>query len=260
MAGTGKHTRRRFLEQASGWTAATIATPASFRDLPVQKSNPGEEGKNYRILFQGDSITDGNRSRDTDWNHVLGHGYAYLLAAQLWYEYPATGFQFFNRGISGNQVPDLAARWQTDALALKPDLISILIGVNDTLNAVNGNREAMISSFEKTYRDLLKLTRQQLPSVELVICEPFILPVGRVKEKWSDFYREISGRQEAAKNLAGEFNAIYLPLQQRFDEAAEKYPPSSYWLWDSVHPMPNGHEMIALNWRREVGKKLAFIG
>jgi lysophospholipase L1-like esterase len=259
MAGTGKPTRRWFLKQASGLTATAIAMPPALSGLPVLKADPPHGGENYRFLFQGDSITDGNRSRDMDWNHVLGHGYAYLLAAQLWYEYPAKGFQFFNRGVSGNQVTDLAARWQNDALALKPDLISILIGVNDTLNAVNGNREATIQSFEKNYRDLLKQTRQRLPAVELVICEPFILPVGRVKEKWNDFNREVSGRQDVAKKMAEEFNTIYLPLQQRFNEAAEKYPPFSYWLWDGVHPMPNGHEMIALDWRRAVGKKIKFI-
>jgi lysophospholipase L1-like esterase len=259
MAEAGKPTRRRFLEQASGLTAAAIAMPPALSGLPALNANPPQGGENYRFLFQGDSITDGNRSRDMDWNHVLGHGYAYLLAAQLWYEYPTKGFQFFNRGVSGNQVTDLAARWQNDALALKPDLISILIGVNDTLNAVNGNREATVQSFEKNYRDLLKQTRQQLPAVELVICEPFILPVGRVKEKWNDFNREVSCRQDVAKKMAEEFGAIYLPLQQRFNEAAEKYPPFSYWLWDGVHPMPNGHEMIALDWRRVVGKKIKFI-
>jgi lysophospholipase L1-like esterase len=99
-----------------------------------------------------------------------------------------------------------------------------------------------------------------LPGVELVICESFILPVGKVKEKWNDFHHEISGRQNVTKRLAEEFNTIYVPLQDSFNKAAEKYPPGSYWLWDGIHPMPNGHELIALEWIKQVGKKIKFIG
>lgn len=68
------------------------------------------ESEDFTFLFQGDSITDGNRTRNNDWNHVMGHGYQYIIASRLWYDFPEKGFHFFNRGISGNKVSDLALR------------------------------------------------------------------------------------------------------------------------------------------------------
>src|SRR3954466_4147847 len=85
-----------------------------------------------RILFQGDSITDGNRGRTADPNHILGHGYAFIIAAKYAAQFPAQHLTFINRGISGNKVSDLAKRWTSDALLLKPTVLSILIGINDT--------------------------------------------------------------------------------------------------------------------------------
>ncbi len=239
------------------FSAAAISAPASLNAFPWSATTGA--GDHFRFLFQGDSITDGNRSRDKDWNHLLGHGYAYLIAARLLYQFPAKDFQFFNRGISGNKITDLIQRWPDDTIALKPDLLSILIGVNDTLNAVGGNKNCTVSGFENDYRTLLKETCDKLPGVDLVICEPFILPVGRVKDRWEEFQPEISGRQQAAKKIAEEFNAIYIPLQDAFTSAAKKYPPDEYWLWDGVHPMPNGHELITREWIKQVSKKNAFI-
>src|SRR5450631_1735871 len=130
--------RRAFLKQAAVLSVPAISAPAAFDAFAL--STAVKTMKNYSFLFQGDSITDGNRSRDMDWNHVLGHGYAFLIAARLWYQYPTNGFHFFNRGVSGNQITDLTRRWSEDTIALKPDLVSILIGINDTSNAVNGNK------------------------------------------------------------------------------------------------------------------------
>jgi lysophospholipase L1-like esterase len=249
--------RRDFIKQASLLRAAALTIPAALSGSPL----PFDEtaGDNYTFLFQGDSITDGNRSRNMDWNHVLGHGYAYLIAARLWYKFPRKGFHFFNRGISGNAVIDLEKRWNDDTIAIKPNLVSILIGVNDVIRYLNGDKNFTAASYEDDYRALLTQTKQQLPDVELVICEPFILPVGRVKERWDDYLREMTPRQETAKKLAGEFNAIYIPLQDSFNKAAEDYPPAEYWLWDGVHPMPNGHELFAREWIKHVGKKLKSI-
>lgn len=249
--------RRNFIKQASIIGAAALTLPDSLNVFPA--TPPDKDGDQYTFLFQGDSITDGNRSRDLDWNHVLGHGYSYLIAAKLLFQFPKKGFHFFNRGISGNTVTDLAARWDTDAIAIKPDLISILVGVNDTTHAVYGDKNHTAASYEDDYRALLSKTREQLPDVKLVICEPFILPVGKVKDKWEDYQREIIPRQEAAKRLAAEFSAFYLPLQDSFDQAAAKYPPDNYWLWDGVHPMPNGHELIAREWIKQTSRKLKFI-
>jgi lysophospholipase L1-like esterase len=252
-----KPSRRNFLKQASALSASSFAVPTVLQELPLANNLKG--GEHYSFLFQGDSITDGNRSRNMDWNHVLGHGYAYLIAANLLYRFPQKNFQFYNRGVSGNQVTDLMQRWSEDTIALKPDLLSILIGVNDTLNEVSGNKNATAAGFENDYRLLLTDTRRQLPEAELVICEPFILPVGKVKDQWNDFQKAISGRQEAARRIAAEFGATYIPLQDYFNQSAAKFPPDAYWLWDGIHPMPNGHELIAREWIKQVSRKIKFI-
>ena len=180
MGNLGYAPRREFIKQASVLTAA-IALPTALSGFPVQMGNG--DGKGYTILFQGDSITDGNRSRNMDWNHVLGHGYAYLIAARLWYNFPEKGFHFFNRGVSGDTITDLATRWDLDTIALQPNLLSILVGVNDTLHAVNGDKNYTVASYEDDYRALLTKTRLLLPTIQLVLSEPFILPVGKGKGK-----------------------------------------------------------------------------
>jgi len=215
-------------------------------------------GDNCIFLFQGDSITDGNRTRNNDWNHVMGHGYAYLIASRLWFDFPPKKFHFFNRGISGNKVTDLAQRWQQDTIDIKPNVLSILVGINDVDAAINGNKDFTAESYENDYRTLLTQTKQQLPDVELVICEPFILPVGRVKDKWAEFEQETAARQVLAKKLAVEFNAIFVPLQDTFNQALKR-APADYWIWDGIHPMPGGHELIAREWIKQVGKKLKFV-
>jgi lysophospholipase L1-like esterase len=245
--------RRKFLQQASFLGAAAVAAPSVLAAAPLDANEAIPDG--YTFLFQGDSITDGNRSRNMDWNHVLGHGYAYLIAARLWYDLPAKGFHFFNRGISGNKVTDLTQRWQDDTIAIKPDLLSILIGVNDTNTAVSGDKNFTALSYENDYRALITQTKKQLPAIEIVICEPFILPVGKVKDNWDKYQQEITGRQQAAKRLADEFNLIYVPLQETFNQALKK-APADYWIWDGVHPMPGGHELIAREWIKQVNKRI----
>ena len=122
--------RRTFLKKSFA-AGGAIAAAGLFSSANANTFYDNEAGENFIFLFQGDSITDGNRSRNNDWNHVMGHGYQYIIASKLWYEFPQKHFHFFNRGVSGNRVMDLAARWQTDTIDLKPDLLSILIGIND---------------------------------------------------------------------------------------------------------------------------------
>src|ERR1700743_1528781 len=121
--------RRDFLKQVSLAGAAAMAAPALASAKEDRFLSDDVTGKTF--LFQGDSITDGGRSFDTDWNHVYGQGYAYLITARINFDYPDRNYKFFNRGISGNTVNDMAARWQKDTLDIKPDVLSILIGIND---------------------------------------------------------------------------------------------------------------------------------
>src|SRR4051812_35779198 len=187
--------RRDFLKQAIALGTAAAFPPALLNAMPADEHS--KEGDGVTFLFQGDSITDGNRTRNNDWNHVMGHGYQYIIASKLWYEFPKKELHFFNRGVSGNKVTDLTARWQADTLNLKPDVLSILIGINDTSAFVYGNKDFTVAQYESGYWALLQETKQQLPNVQFVFCEPFILPVGKVKDKWDDYSTEVKKRQEA---------------------------------------------------------------
>jgi lysophospholipase L1-like esterase len=204
------------------------------------------------VLFQGDSITDGNRTRNKDWNHVMGHGYAYTIGSKLWFENPDRAFQFFNRGVSGNTITELTARWQTDTLDLKPDLLSILVGINDAGRAIKGDTTCTVKQFEDDYRSLLHQTLEKLPNVQLVLCEPFMLPVGRLIPLWDAYKQEVTGRKEAIVRLSREFKTIYVPFQSAFDQALSR-APADYWIWDGIHPMPAGHELMAREWLAKVG-------
>ncbi|WP_258881446.1 SGNH/GDSL hydrolase family protein [Paenibacillus sp. sptzw28] len=207
------------------------------------------------ILFQGDSITDGNRSRDNDLNHVMGHGYAYLIASRLGADHPDRSLNFVNRGISGNRIVDLYVRWQEDAVNIKPDIVSILVGVNDVLLEFMNGTGVSAAKYRRVYELLIEELRQANPEVVTVLCEPFILPVGQVADNWPQWNKEISLRQEAAKLIARRTGSIYVPLQQEFYSAAEN-APCSYWLWDGFHPTPAGHEIIARKWIECVSENL----
>jgi len=256
MKEPGLNSRREFLRSTLALGAMTSISPAAMADL----AEPGRSGgEGHHFLFQGDSITDGNRTRNKDWNHVMGHGYAYIIASRLGYDLPKKNFQFFNRGISGNKVTDLAARWQQDAIDIKPNLLSILIGINDVSAFIgSGNKNFSAEQYETDYRELLKKTKQLLPNVQLVLCEPFILPVGKVKEKWQEYSVEVEKRQQSVKRLSNEFSAIWVPFQNAFNKALAK-ASAEYWIWDGIHPMPAGHELMAREWLQQVRRQVKFI-
>ncbi len=198
-----------------------------------------------RILFQGDSITDGNRGRSEDPNHILGHGYAFIIAARYGASFPESNLTFINRGVSGNTVSDLAARWQEDCIGLHPDLVSILVGVNDALFKLP------VDDYERTYDVLLARTVASNPNVRLVLCAPFSLPVGARKEAFAAWYSGIKERQEVVARLAAKYHAALVELQPVFDEACRR-APAEHWIWDGVHPTYSGHELIADAWIRAV--------
>ncbi|HRI22310.1 MAG TPA: SGNH/GDSL hydrolase family protein [Panacibacter sp.] len=250
--------RRSFLKNITATGAAAICFPSLLNAMPGKNKVSNEDGKSFTFLFQGDSITDGNRTRNNDWNHVMGHGYAYLIACRLWYDHIDKGFHFFNRGVSGNKVTDLNARWQTDTVDLKPDVLSILVGVNDANSVIDNHDVVTVAAYEEMLRSLLKQTKEQLPKIKIVLCEPFILPVGRVKDNWNAWSAEIQKRQDAVKKISLEFNTMHVPLQEDFNNACKK-APAGYWIWDGIHPMPAGHELIARKWINTVKKELLFI-
>ncbi len=204
--------------------------------------------KKNTILFQGDSITDGNRGRSEDPNHILGHGYAYIAAARLGFNHPEKNYHFINRGISGNTAPDLYARWQEDALYLMPEVISILVGINDASMEKRAPEGMGKSKYEETLRLIISQTKELLPETRFILMEPFIMKTGNLEDsEYEKLYEKLIKKQEAVHNIVEEFSPVYVPLQKRFDDAA-KIKPVDYWIWDSVHPTYSGHGLIADAW------------
>lgn len=203
------------------------------------------------ILFQGDSITDGGRHREDPSNRDLGHSYAYLIAAKLGVELAAKQPQFINRGISGNRVSDLYARWNEDMLYFRPTLLSILIGVNDAWRMMDGLPSGTTDRFERTYRLLLEETKEKLPDTALVLIEPFILNVGVPARKWEAWNDKLAVYRNAVRELAGEFGAVFVPIQRALEEAC-RTADAAYWLYDGVHPTAAGHQLIATEWLKAV--------
>jgi lysophospholipase L1-like esterase len=252
--------RRDFIKKIGIAGAAAMSLPEILlaKESSARSVHDSDVGKGTVVLFQGDSITDGNRTRDNDWNHIMGHGYAYLIASRLWYDYPQQKQMFYNRGISGNRVSDLEARWQKDTLDLKPDVLSILIGVNDVMAVVKNQDPEPVEVFEATYKRILDKTKDSLPNTKLVLCEPFILSLGWVNENPEVWQAETAKRAQIVRMLAEQYDACFIELQNPFLEACKK-APAEYWIWDGVHPMPAGHEMIARLWIKKVKEYLKFI-
>ncbi|MEI6143424.1 MAG: SGNH/GDSL hydrolase family protein [Mariniphaga sp.] len=250
------NSRRNFIRGMALSGVGAFALPISETFALESKDDKSNLIKGKVILFQGDSITDGNRGRNTDPNHIMGHGYAFSIASRLGARYPKKKLTFYNRGVSGNKVNDLATRWQKDTLDLKPDVLSILVGVNDSASVVF-KREPIISveEYEKAYRALLDLTKVQYPEIQLVLCEPFILKVGKVRDNWEAYQNDISQRQTIVKKLAEQYNAVFVGLQKVFDKACKK-APADYWIWDGVHPTVAGHELITRKWLKMAKKKV----
>ncbi len=201
--------------------------------------------KDARVLFQGDSITDGNRGRNTDPNHILGHGYAFIIAAKFGDELAERNLEFINRGISGNTVGDLTNRWQKDTLDLRPDILSILVGINDQ------GRGVAVNDFEAQYDALLETTLKSLPNVKLILGEPFGLPTGKHKDDWVAWSENLKARQAVVAKLAAKYHAPLVPFQKAFDEACLR-APAEHWIWDGVHPTYSGHQVMANAWIQTV--------
>lgn len=208
------------------------------------------------VLFQGDSITDGNRGRSADPNHTMGHGYAFFIAAKLGAEHPDRQMRFINKGNSGDSIHALQVRWQEDAVNLKPDVISILVGINDVLFRIQNGKTAEPAAYEQDLRKLLQDTRQSLPAATIVLGEPFTLPVGMVKTNADAWAKEVGNLQRAVRKLAGEFGCIFIPYQQLFNDAVKR-APADYWIWDGIHPTVSGHGLMAEAWLNKVGKIIA---
>ena len=199
------------------------------------------------VLFQGDSITDGNRGRNQDPNHILGHGYQFIIAAGVAAREPERRAQFLNRGVSGNVIGDLAKRWQDDVIALKPDLLSVLVGINDFTHHADGRDTSTAADYERAYDALLTATREALPGIRFVLGEPFILPSGKREADYGTLLAGLRPYQDAVARLATKHRAPLVRYQRLFDTACTR-APAAYWVWDGVHPTYAGHGLMATEW------------
>jgi lysophospholipase L1-like esterase len=200
---------------------------------------------NDLVLFQGDSITDCGRVRDQgdpQNSYRLGHGYALMAAAALGDRRAGDGLRFENRGISGEGIRELAARWDEDCLALQPNVVSLLVGINDEWRGVYGEEWAA------DYRALLARTRAALPAVRFVLCDPFLLHVRAEQDEW---HPRVAERRRLLAALAAEFDARTVAFQAVFDAALAE-APAAYWCWDGVHPTAAGHHRLAQAWLKAV--------
>ncbi|MCR5263458.1 MAG: SGNH/GDSL hydrolase family protein [Clostridiales bacterium] len=192
-----------------------------------------------KILFQGDSITDGGRLKDEasrwDLNHQIGHTWVYIVTGELMYRYPRR-FECVNRGLSSNTLLDLKARWQKDALDIKPDVMMILIGANDAGAIARGAMTP--DDYVRLYHELIDDLKKVSPDLGLVILEPFTLKTDPETVRIFDELRVLAG------SVAKDYNAVFVPLQDEF-RRLEAENGVGYWIWDGIHPTEAGHCMIA---------------
>lgn len=194
------------------------------------------------ILFIGDSVTDVKRDRSDPFH--LGMGYPMLVAAYLAEFYPDYDLTIYNRGISGNKVNQLAKRWKKDCLDLKPDLISILIGVNDVWHFIDEEKSVntkRLAQFEEDYYHILEQARKKLDT-QIVLMEPFVLPYP--KDRWT-WRKHLDPRIHIVRRLAHEFEAELIPLDGILNALGAKYGYQRYTGQDGVHPTLTGHAAIA---------------
>ena len=196
------------------------------------------------ILFQGDSITDAFRRYEND-SH-LGTGYANMVSARLGLENPGE-YTFYNKGISGNRIVDLYARMKAEILNLKPDYLSILIGVNDVWHEKMYQNGVTPEKFKKIYGMLLTEIKEALPDIKIMLLEPFVADGAMTNDALEWFKVEVAKMAEKVHELAEEFNLPLIELQADLD-AMQANAPESYWLYDGVHPSIFFHQHMADKW------------
>ncbi|MDR1610821.1 MAG: SGNH/GDSL hydrolase family protein, partial [Candidatus Symbiothrix sp.] len=234
--------RRNFFKKTAAAGAATLLIPEIVNAAVPEFSSANETqgvqlAKDDIILFQGDSITDAGRNREDENRannqQMLGRGYPLFTAASILAKYAGKDLKIYNRSISGNKVFQLAERWNKDCIDLKPNLLSILIGVNDYWHKRNGQYNGTLEIYSTDYRTLVARTLKELPDIKIVICEPFLIHGGTaLDDTWEPVFK---GYRQMAKTIANEFKTIFIPFQSVFNEALKK-APAAYWGADGVHP------------------------
>jgi len=248
-------TRRTFFAQSATASAAILATSGAASAADKKDALQLKDGA--IILLQGDSITDAGRDKkNLEPNNVkaLGRGYAQLIGYHLLAKHPDKNLKVYNRGISGNKVPDLDRRWDRDCLDLKPDILSIMIGVNDYWHTVafGSKYKGTVETYESGLKALLDRTKKALPDTKIVICDPFVVRDAE-KTTRADWYPEFDQRRAKAKAAAESIGAIFVEFQQMFDAAVAAGYSHKDLAGDAIHPTTHGHALMASRWLGDTG-------
>jgi lysophospholipase L1-like esterase len=209
-------------------------------------------GNNSKLVMIGDSITDYDRARPVGEGLFGAYGTSYvnMVNSLLGAVYPEKAIRVVNMGTSGNTVRDLKSRWQTDVLDLKPDWLSILIGINDVWRQFDSplqtEQHVYIEEYEKTLEELIVETRPHLKG--LILMTPYIIEPNR-----SDAMRATMDRYgEVVRRLAEKHEAVFVDLQAAFDNALKYYYPAAL-AWDRIHPIATGHMIITRAFLNSIG-------
>ena len=243
---------------------AAISFSSCSSSEPSDSQSSASCKKIRRVLFIGDSITDGAWGHDcsgspsaernhTDMNHIYGHGYMMLCASDIQSRFPMRDVKFFNRGISGHTLSMMLGRWAADCVDLRPDLVSILIGTNDVEYYVGA--DSVVAPFDfcgwdAQFRHALDTLQSVCPDVRLVLCTPFVARSG-----WRGEAPNFSQRQSLIDSLdcrvaalANDYGAVLVRFDELFRDLAQNQPRADYWVWDGVHPTAAAHRRMADLW------------
>lgn len=241
--------RRNFLKKISLAGAITISIPEIVSAaLATEKGTKISLHSNDVLLFQGDSITDAKRNRkELLFNNAqaMGAGYAFLAASELLCKHPAKNLKIYNRGVGGDKVYQLAARWDADCMQIKPNVLSVHVGVNDHWHVKSKGYTGTIKTYKDDFNALIYKTLQSNPDLRLIIGEPF--GVSGIKGNYEVWDPAFSEFRVAAKEIADRYKAAFIPYQQVYNTAI-KYAPGEYWTWDGVHPTMAGAQLMAQAW------------
>ncbi|NCF12718.1 MAG: lysophospholipase [Verrucomicrobiaceae bacterium] len=251
--------KKRSFKKKLTWITALVVTtcltgytwaeerPADLKEVSYDAS-VGPDVITYDFRLPAFKKGADRKADPNDPKKYLGHCYVRFALEQINAKMPSNQFVFINRGIQGNTVADLRNRWQRDALDLKPDVLSILIGVNDV-----AKKDLTVASFETEYRTILEQSRKINPDLKIILLDPLAIKTGNYA-RWDRPLGRMQEFREVVSKLAREFDAVHIRTQEAF-EAAAQATSGGDWLHDGIHPTGKGHRLITKQWLKAVSER-----
>ena len=197
-----------------------------------------------KILFQGDSITYAWRNYDIPTD--LGQGYPNLIAGRLGLQYPDK-YEFINRGVNGSRIVSIYTRIRKDIINLKPDYVSILVGINDAWLEFSEGAGVDTERYKRIYSMLIDEVLEELPDTRFILLEPFVLKGSMTNDFYEPLHEQVRFRGEAVREIAEEYHMPFIPLQTELETMAMRVS-AEYYLYDGIHPSMVFHQFIADKW------------